>query len=338
MKKIVSLFSFIFSITFGFAQGLHFSQFYNAPMLLNPANTGLLKDNDWRAGINYRNQWATVPVSYSTFSAYADFGLFRSKWETSWLGTGVAVWRDVAGDGNLALTKVQTNLAYHVLASDKISFSAGMAMSYNQRSVDYSKLSFDVQWDEFSFNKNAPNLESNTKQKTTYVDMVAGANFSYYNNSNLYIKASFSAMHLNQPTETFYGAPNKIGLRPVANVEVIYLAGEKIILNPTFYYTRQKKASEMIAGSLFNIKAGESRSAKDANEIVLGAFYRVKDAIIGAAGYKWNSKQFMVSYDHTISDMAEGNGGLGAFEFSLIFEGSYHQQDFLRNTYGCPRF
>ena len=88
------------------AQDLHFSQYYNAPMLLNPANTGLLQDKDWRAGLQYRNQGGTIPVPYNTFSAFADFGLLRNKWETSWLGAGLAVWRDVAGNGNLALTKL----------------------------------------------------------------------------------------------------------------------------------------------------------------------------------------------------------------------------------------
>ena len=128
----------------GIAQDLHFSQYYNAPMLLNPANTALLQNSDWRAGINYRNQGATIPVPYNTFSIFSDFGLMRNQWDNAWLGTGVAVWRDVAGNGNLALTKVQGNLAAHILTGEKTSFSAGLGIVYNQRSVDFSKLTYDV--------------------------------------------------------------------------------------------------------------------------------------------------------------------------------------------------
>lgn len=41
-----------------FAQDLHFSQFFNAPLLTNPANTGFIPEGDYRIGFNIRNQWA----------------------------------------------------------------------------------------------------------------------------------------------------------------------------------------------------------------------------------------------------------------------------------------
>ena len=319
------------------AQGLHFSQYNNSPMLLNPANTGLLQDNDWRAGINYRNQWSTLAVPYNTFSIFADCGLMRNKLETSWLGAGIAVWRDAAGNGNLSLTKIQTNLAYHILTSEKTSFSAGIGAGYNQRSVDFSKLTFDTQWDEFSFNKNLPNNETNTKQKSSFLDMSAGANFSYYNNTNFYVKLSVGARNLNQPVESFYGENNKLGLRPMANIEMTYKASEKFMINPSVYYTRQKKASELVGGAMFNINVGENRVAGN-NEFLIGVFYRNKDAAIVAAGYKFRQHKFTVSYDHTVSDLSQGNGGLGAFEISLLLQGNYKPGNEVTSSYGCPRF
>ena len=48
-----------------FSQDLHFSQFMNSPLATNPANTGFLPEGDYRLGINYRNQWASV-ISYRT--------------------------------------------------------------------------------------------------------------------------------------------------------------------------------------------------------------------------------------------------------------------------------
>jgi type IX secretion system PorP/SprF family membrane protein len=319
------------------AQGMHFSQYYNAPMLLNPANTGFLQDNDWRAGVNLRNQWATTPIPYNTFSAFADFGLMRDKWETSWIGTGLAMWRDVAGNGNLALTKIQANLAYHLLVSDRSTLSAGLGMSYNQRSVDISKLTFDVQWDEFSFNKGVSNQETFTRQKSTYMDMSAGMNYSYANNNNLFITMSVGGMHINQPIETFYGMSNRKGFRPIANLDIVFKASDNVMLNPSVYYTREKKASELVMGSLFNINTGGGTSIIS-NELILGAFYRNKDAVIAAAGYKFKQNKFIFSYDHTISQMSQGNNGLGAFELSLILQGNYKKGNELSRTYGCPRF
>jgi type IX secretion system PorP/SprF family membrane protein len=337
MKQFILSITILGSFLQGNTQGIHFSQYYNAPMLINPANTGFLQDNEWRTGLNYRSQWATVPVPYNTFSMFGDVALFRERLETSWLGLGVAAWRDVAGNGSLALTKFQSNLAYHILLGEKSSLSAGLSAAYNQRSVDFSKLTFDAQWDEFSFNGALPSLETNLNQKTSYVDIGAGMGLSFYNNNNLFVKVGVAARNMNQPVESFYGANNKIGIRPIANLDVVYKPSEKFIINPSVYFTRQKRASELVAGSMFNINVGENNVAGN-NEFLIGAFYRNKDAAIFATGYKFRQNKFTVSYDHTVSDLSSANGGIGAFEISLILMGTFQKGTEMTNTYGCPRF
>ncbi|HEY8915865.1 MAG TPA: type IX secretion system membrane protein PorP/SprF, partial [Chitinophaga sp.] len=52
----------LFAALQGTAQDLHFSQFFNSPLTTNPANTGFIPDGNYRVGINYRNQWASIPV------------------------------------------------------------------------------------------------------------------------------------------------------------------------------------------------------------------------------------------------------------------------------------
>ncbi|HMN32682.1 MAG: PorP/SprF family type IX secretion system membrane protein [Chitinophagaceae bacterium] len=338
MKKIVFILIVISVATKLTAQDLHFSQYFNSPMLLNPANTGMLQDANWRAGINYRNQATTIPVPYNTFSIFSDFTLFQNKWDNAWIGTGFAAWRDVAGNGDLALTKIQGNLAAHVLTGDYTNFSAGLGFAYNQRSVDFSKLTYDVQWDEFTFNKNVSNQENFTIQKTTFTDLNAGVNFSYYNNDNIFFKVSIAASHLTQPVETFYGQSNKIGIRPIANAELVYKANDNIILSPSVYYTRQKKASELVGGTTLGINASGNTLSNLGNEIVIGFFYRNKDAVIGMAGYKWKRNQFLFSYDHTVSQLGVANKGLGAMEVSLIIQGNYRSNEERTRVYGCPRF
>ncbi|HRP45632.1 MAG TPA: type IX secretion system membrane protein PorP/SprF, partial [Ginsengibacter sp.] len=41
-------------------QDLHFSQFFNNPLLTNPANTGFIPDADYRPGASYRNQYSNI--------------------------------------------------------------------------------------------------------------------------------------------------------------------------------------------------------------------------------------------------------------------------------------
>lgn len=333
MKRILILLC-LMSPVWTWGQGMHFSQFYNAPLLLNPAHTGLHRNGDLRAGINYRSQWLTVPVPYSTVSAFADFGINKGN-EGNWLGVGIAFWQDRAGDGDLSLTKVQANLAYHIITSDNSTLSMGMSGAYAQRSVDFSKLTFERQWDEFSFNTSTSNGENFLRQSTTFADLGVGAVYNYYNQDNFSLKISAAAIHINRPLESFYGESNKLGIRPLIQIEGIYKASSSFIITPSIYYTSQKKASELVLGSLYGINVNSTASM--ANEFILGTHYRLNDAIIGSIGYRYNHYQVMVSYDHTISDFQRANQSIGAFEFSIIMERPYQGENNMQ-AFACPRF
>ena len=56
------------------AQDIHFSQFDETPLLLNPANTGI--HHDLRVITNYRDQWQSIGAPYKTFAFAADAKLF----------------------------------------------------------------------------------------------------------------------------------------------------------------------------------------------------------------------------------------------------------------------
>src|SRR5258705_7917997 len=93
------------------AQDLHFSQWFNSPLVTNPANTGFIPDADYRLGANYRNQWSSVmSVPYKTISAFADAQVFRDRLENGWLGLGGMILNDKAGSGSLTSTKVYGSL------------------------------------------------------------------------------------------------------------------------------------------------------------------------------------------------------------------------------------
>src|SRR5258705_14000266 len=88
------------------AQDLHFSQFFNNPLLTNPANTGFIPDADYRLGASYRNQYSNImAVPYKTMSIFGDAQGFRKRIETGWVGLGGFLLRDVAGTGSLTSTK-----------------------------------------------------------------------------------------------------------------------------------------------------------------------------------------------------------------------------------------
>ena len=323
-----------------FGQSMHFSQYYNAPMLLNAANTGLMPDNDYRFGLNYRNQWAVIPVPYSTFSAYGDCkigGNSNNVNHNNWLGLGVAFFNDKAGDGNLSLTQIQGDVAYHLQLSRFTMLSLGLSGAYVDRSVNYGLLTFDTQWDGFSFNSQLPNGEKATGiVRTSYYTVGTGLNFAWFPSENVYYKLGFGVVNINQPVESFYGASNTLDYRPTANLDMLFRTGPVLIINPSIYYTTQSGADELVFGSQFRTLLNDNKNVPV--QLILGAYCRIEDAVIGVAGIQMGRWQFMASYDVTISALSPYNASYGALEFSLIYQGPYHPNQGISKSFSCPRF
>ena len=102
MNRIVlSLFCALIAISSS-AQDIHFSQYSQSPLTLNPALTGLTPCT-YRGVLNYRNQWASAvgPASYQTFAGSFDAGLWRNKLDGNIVGVGAMIYNDISGDGGL---------------------------------------------------------------------------------------------------------------------------------------------------------------------------------------------------------------------------------------------
>ncbi|RYE25620.1 MAG: type IX secretion system membrane protein PorP/SprF [Sphingobacteriales bacterium] len=325
------------------AQGMHFSQYYNAPLLLNPANAALMSDNDYRVGINYRKQWASVPVPYTTISAYGDCQFMRNSNYSNWLGLGFAFFNDKAGNGDLSLTKFNIALAYHVMMGDYSMLSAGLEGGYGQRSINFNKLSFNQQWDGFRFDTDLANGEHDGIINTSYLDVGAGINYAYFPNEATYIKIGAGLAHVNQPKESFYTGKtaNKMGMRPTGNIDALLQLTDRFTLNPSIYYSTQKSASDLIFGGqgLVNVSSkGYGREDGGTTKVILGAYYRWNEAVIGTFGMNFSGVKFMVSYDYTISTLAVDNGNKGGLELSFVYQGMYGDMGGSRRTINCPRF
>ena len=73
MRKLNSTIFFLFLLLTGLqAQDKHFTQFYAAPLTLNPALTGAF-NGKYRASVIYRDQWRNVlDDPYVTFASAID--------------------------------------------------------------------------------------------------------------------------------------------------------------------------------------------------------------------------------------------------------------------------
>jgi type IX secretion system PorP/SprF family membrane protein len=303
-------------------QDLHFSQYYNAPMLVNPANTGFNPDFDFRVGVNYRSQWASVGSPYKTMSAWGDVKLLGNRIENGWVGLGGMLWKDQAGSGSLTGTTGLVSLAYHQMLGYNSLLSGGFSVGYTQKRIDVTKLTFDDQWNGVFFDANIPSLEPFATNQVSYIDLQAGINYAYFASENFYFNAGVSVMHINTPRETFFDASvsnNEISRRYNVFLNASLKVQDTWILNPNIYVSMVGNSREILAG----INANRDLGDNGARQLIMGVYYRNNDAIIPMFGYQINDLKMTFNYDATISSLSKSNLTRGAYEISIVKSGIF---------------
>jgi len=175
MRKIVLLF-ILFILFFvqddAFAQDPQYSQFYAAPLYLNPAFAGSAQMA--RVGINYRNQWPQISeANFETFSVY--FDNFFAEYNS---GGGIIITTDKEGFAGLRSTTIGLQYSYQLKIADKVTFVPGTQVAFNVRDLDFSKLTFGSQFDPNTgtFDPNLPTEPglANSNGNVTFFDIAFG--------------------------------------------------------------------------------------------------------------------------------------------------------------------
>ena len=326
--------------TVSFAQDLHFSQFMQSPLLTNPANTGFIPDGDYRLGVNYRNQWASLTAfPYKTMSAFGDMQLLQNREQTGWLGAGGLLLRDVAGAGVLTSTKIYGSVAYHQMINNGSLLSVGFNAGWANKRINTSDLTFPSQWNGQFFDVHqtalAPVFDATN---ISYWDIQSGLNYAYFPNANTYLNAGFSAMHLNRPLETFWnnqsGIDNRIAVRYNIFLNGSFKLNDRLIIHPNMYFATQASSWELVGGM------AASYDASGTGDYVLsaGAYYRYGESLIPTLGLGVKDLLFNFSYDITSSSLKNYISRRGAFEFSLIKQGITDVYRGDRRQSLCPSF
>ncbi len=322
------------------AQDLHFSQWFNEPLLTNPANTGFIPDADYRLGANYRNQWSSVMSQpYKTMSIWGDAQVFRGRIQSGWLGLGGAILHDVAGASSLSTTEVYGSVAYHQMLGYSSLLSIGFNTGWVNKRINNSNLKFPDQFDGKFFDTNVPTSVTIDQPNVNYFDMQVGMNYAYFPNEKTYVNAGFSVQHINQARESFFntdpvGYNNRIQPRFIGFLNGSFKTSDMVIVNPMAYYTQQADAHELVAG--FNVQYNLSGDGDQ--QVIGGLYYRPSDAVIPMVGFIYKSIRLMFTYDVTTSSLKQYNNGNGAWEFAVIRPGYYSDYNGDRHQSLCPSF
>lgn len=307
------LFSF-FLIHSVLGQDIHWSQFNDNPIFQNPASAGHFK-GDYRFIANYRDQWRSVTVPFSTISFSVDSRIYKKPN----LGYGLLFFHDVVGDGNLRTIEVQGNVSW-LAKIDKDSIHtvrAGMNFGLNHRQVNWNNFYFDNQFDGIQFNPSYSSNENFQTDKRSNLTFGAGAIYEYRLNDRKKISAGLGFYNLNRPDQGFYGKVIPRDIRMNLFVKGIYKLDIDWDLVPSMQFSVQGKYRELLIGS--SVKYTLVNKLNDYKALYGGLWYRNKDAAYLSVGMDYNDWFVGLSYDINFSKLVPASRVRGGFEIAARY-------------------
>lgn len=312
------LFAFCIHVSkFSFSQDIHFSNWQMSPLNLNPANTGMF-EGDGRLIFNYRNQWQSVPVPYSTFSFGGDYNLKKSFIKNTEEAVGIILNHDAAGDGKYKITdfKIPINHKFSFKKDSGLSVALGIIGGITNISVDANRLSYDKQWDGDAYSAGLNNGESFAKQSKLFADIGAGVVVQKKINQKMKATIGYSINHINKPNISFYNTPGVV-LRVKHNesLQFKYSFNNISAMMFEYYGNQQQKFRE----NLFGLSYYHTLDPKTNTICNVGLLTRINDAIITTVGLEYNNMRLQASYDYNYSQFKRATNGRGGLEISFIY-------------------
>ncbi|MBL0035961.1 MAG: PorP/SprF family type IX secretion system membrane protein [Flavobacteriales bacterium] len=313
------------------AQDPQLSQFYAAPMYLNPALTGNTFQD--RIALNYRIQWPGIAPGYETYAVAYDHNNAKAH-----SGYGFMVMHDEAGSNSLAFTHIGASYSYEARINHSNAIRFGMRLGYTTRQFDMGSFLFADQ----VIRDGAPTtLEPVLVQRTSYFDASMGA---MYYGEHVWLGASFS--HINRPQQTLLvSGDTRLPVR--TSIHTGYriamddrsMARTKSTFNIAAHYKAQQDWDQLDLGVYI-----------DHNPLMAGLWYRglpgVKayepgypnhDAVILMAGFQ-TQKQLRIIYSYDITISWQGVKTGGAHEISLTYEWPARHKNRKFHMVPCPKF
>jgi type IX secretion system PorP/SprF family membrane protein len=302
------------------AQDIHYTQIQAAPLLLNPATTGV-SDYDFRLVNNYRNQWRNIEKSYNTYSLSADQRIFIGKQP---LGVGACMVHDMSMGNQLIADKFYACLSFSRFFRNH-QFVLGVQPGVVFRHFNQKNTTFNSQFNSIDekFSTAYPSYENLLADKLSYFDFNAGLLWRA-RIRNYQLASGFTVCHLNRPVESFtkIEGDDHLPLRYNLQANLLIPLTRRVDAVPMILYSQTSNAHELVGGSLFGYAFTDPVVA--VKSVYALALLRINtftnfDALMVGAGLRILKFDLCISYDMNLSALRKATNFYGAFEISLIY-------------------
>ena len=306
-KSIFScLFVFIFLISLK-SQDAHYSQTFEAPLILNSALTGI-SEGSFRLGGIYRNQWKTIHSPYENYNFYFD----KNNEKFSY---GLLLNQNNTGIEGLKTTNLLASFSLKKrLQKGNNWLSFGSQIGFIQQRFDLSKMTFNNQYNsDKGFDSSLEHGEDFQKTSILLPDINVGLNWHFSKQTSLPITGDLgiSFAHVNNPNSSFLNENIHIPLKTTFYSRAQFDIKNNFGIEPFFIFSRQGTANEILLSlnAVFKFKNSKMK---------FGVGNRVKDAVILMASFQYKNFNFGFSYDAHSQDFGSSKK-VGSMELSMAY-------------------
>jgi type IX secretion system PorP/SprF family membrane protein len=335
MKKIFfSLLALSSFANFAKAQDLNFSQFYETPLLRNPALAGIFK-GDIRVKGSFRSQWASITVPYTTTAVSAEYKIPFNNNIGDWMTLGVQVTSDAAGSIRLKKTAISPVLSFNKSLSEindsylSVAFTGGPV----QTQFDQTKVFLPD-------GQNGIN-GANVTPSYTYWDMGAGLTYSSNFGDDMRYYVGAAMYHINDPKVNYFSDNTEssiLGRKLVINGGLTLQTSDVNKVFAYMDYIKQGQSEQFMAGMLYGVELANRYSDNKTINLNFGTLFRWNDALIPVVNMDYYDVSVGLSYDINISRLHIASQYAGGFELTATYRGFLNKRTAAGNAVRCPGF
>lgn len=317
------------------AQDVAMSQYFSAPLHLNPALAGISYGP--RATVNYRNQWSALGDGfnggYTTYMAGFDMHIAPIKG-----GIGALFVADQVMNGIYATYRASVMYSQQFKINRKMAIKLGVEGTYINTRIKWNDLLWSDMINPYTGFYNNVNVPNNTNEimpaVTSRHQGDVGAGILFFT-EKLYV--GFAVNNLLMRKESFNDFAGNVPVKFTghfgANLNIKHKKDMRynIWVSPNVLFINQGKAFQAEATLLTGISL-----------VYFGAGFRhaIKnsDAVIGYVGVKKGKFRVGYSYDYTISKLANRSGGTHELSFTFNWTGDDNSLNpkKMKNYVECP--
>ncbi len=320
MKKLLPIL-FLFIGSELISQDFTFSQFYEQPLLRNPALAGIFK-GDLRVSMQYRDQWGSVTVPFRTSALSIEYKNTIGK-RNDFITIGSQMSMDGAGDIRLKRTQILPAINYHKSLSENkdsylsLAFMGGPVFSQ----FDPTQIKFGDQYQSGAFNSSNPTMQVLNGTGYNYWDFSTGLSYSTIFGNNLKLYIAGGILHVNKPVIKSLATTVNDAVLPryTFNLGINGKINDRDYITAFADYFSQNGNRQIIGGVMYGFSTTTNYNEDEPNIFYVGSFLRWGDAIIPVVKLSFNHMKIGISYDVNISSLKTSSNWRGGMEISMAY-------------------